>query len=379
MENGGVLIWCAPVEVFNDDAFSRLRFRDSIPHDFLSDASSVGRFRSGGGKGGDLLAISTCRQYIIKQLNLGDHESLLKVAKSYVDRVVDRTSLLCPMYLHFRECKSGRFFVVMLNMLAGRSNWSGLYDLKGCADDKTLELNGQPVEVVHKRVWNVHMWCGKCMWSQKRMTYYQGKVAARNLTIFVSPIQRIGLLDRLKLDTSWLAENNLMDYSLLVGICRISRESFETDPELMFALRSGAEGELTRPIMQRDGKDHVLLIYVGIIDFLQQWTFPKAVAQCIKTLEKQKSTIAPMPYAKRFFDHFDRIIEGSETQTAIDDEIDDSANLRPLKYYSCLSLNDFESAKAPSAREIKPLSQISCFGCFAGPVFQLKDLWKNQT
>ena len=36
----------------------------------------------------------------------------------------------------------------------------GRFDLKGCADDKTLVALGEPVHAVHKRIFNVGMWCG---------------------------------------------------------------------------------------------------------------------------------------------------------------------------------------------------------------------------
>ena len=39
--------------------------------------------------------------------------------------------------------------------------YSAVYDLKGCADDKTLVLNSEKVSTVHKRIWNVHMWGSK--------------------------------------------------------------------------------------------------------------------------------------------------------------------------------------------------------------------------
>lgn len=32
------------------------------------------------------------------------------------------------------------------------------YDLKGCADDKFLLKDGEPVPAVHKRIWHLHMW-----------------------------------------------------------------------------------------------------------------------------------------------------------------------------------------------------------------------------
>jgi hypothetical protein len=52
------------------------------------------------------------------------------------------------------------------------------YDLKGCNDDKILDYDGHRMEEVHKRIWSLHMWCGRCCWSDARKRYYDGKRAA---------------------------------------------------------------------------------------------------------------------------------------------------------------------------------------------------------
>ena len=68
------------------------------------------------------------------------------------------------------------------------------YDLKGCADDKTLTWDGVKVrrtgqgteygafltrargqvKAIHKRCWMANMWC-KSNWSAERHTYFDGK------------------------------------------------------------------------------------------------------------------------------------------------------------------------------------------------------------
>merc|ERR1712087_994104 len=104
--------------------------------------------------------------------------SLLRVTASFVERLLSGSSLLCTIYLHYRD-GDRRHFLVMRNILTHKGPFEGLYDLKGCADDKTLQAKGRKVKAVHKRIWHLHMWCGNCAWSDDRMTYYQGKVQAR--------------------------------------------------------------------------------------------------------------------------------------------------------------------------------------------------------
>ena len=44
----------------------------------------------------------------------------------------------------------------------------------------------------------------------------------------------------------------------------------------------------TQPLVCNVG-DQVQLMYLGFIDFLQDWTCAKTCARCIKSLEKNKS------------------------------------------------------------------------------------------
>lgn len=300
------------MRLWNDEHWSRLRERDGIPIGFLEDPSAVGPFKHGGGKGGDLMAFSKDGQFIIKGLNKGDHQSLLCITASYVQRIWDGKTLLCTFYMHYTETLGGAHYVVMRNILIHRGPYVGLYDLKGCADDKTLEAQGRKVKTVHKRFWHLHMWCGECAWSDDRVLYHRGKVTARGLAINLTDEQRVGIVERLRLDTEWLAANSLMDYSLLVGMRRMSQEELEKDVVARWAHRA-PPGELRQPMLHLQGSrkaPEVMAVYIGIIDFLQAWTLSKKIAMALKALERNKATIPPIPYGKRFLQHFTRNIQG---------------------------------------------------------------------
>ena len=81
------------------------------------------------------------------------------------------------------------------------------YDLKGCADDKTLTWDGVKVrktrrgtengafkhalqvKAIHKRCWMANMWC-KSNWTPERHTYFDGK--ARDMrTVHLIPSTRV--------------------------------------------------------------------------------------------------------------------------------------------------------------------------------------------
>eukprot|EP00435_Cladocopium_sp_Y103_P026637 s3619_g6.t1 len=205
------------VELFNEMVFSALRSMASVPDDFINDGWDFSTFQHGGGKGGSMMAFVEDK-FIIKELSPGDHKSLLELAPAY-GRHVNRgiTTLLSPIYLHFRDEESGKFYFAMKNTI-GRGPFKACYDLKGCADDKLMEKSGEKVKAVHKRIWNVGMWCGQRNWTEERKRYYAGKLEARSVQIGLLREQRQNLLDALKRDTDFLAGHKLMDYSFLVAI-----------------------------------------------------------------------------------------------------------------------------------------------------------------
>ena len=61
----------------------------------------------------------------------------------------------------------------------------------------------------------------------------------------------------------------------------------------------------------QEGGKVVAELYVGIIDFLQEWTWKKEAAYWIKSLECDKATVRPADYGKRFRDRFQSRLVGS--------------------------------------------------------------------
>lgn len=93
-----------------------------------------------------------------------------------------------------------------------------------------------------------------------------------------------------------------MDYSLLVGIRRLSLE----EAQAKVRAPEPAKGDsFVEPILTEYGGE-VWVYYVGIIDFLQMWTGGKKVAHVIKECFAPHpiSTVAPNAYAKQFLDFF---------------------------------------------------------------------------
>jgi len=245
------------------------------------------------------------------------------------------------------------------------------------------------------------MWGGSCCWTDDRHVYFKGKQAARHLKIILTDEQRLEVMARLKGDCEFLTSANLMDYSLLVAVRTVSESKLPEEEAAQWSLRAPAN-ELRFPLVHRNN-GQVYLVYIGIIDYLQIWNNAKKVAQCLKFLERNKATIPPLEYGRRFVDHFDAAIEGlgeplelslseaTRTETPedpISSSCTDTSNLSEhhpqlVRFFSCQSTLSAEAQeyKSPLAtprryskkKETKSQTDgwsTSCWGgiasCFSG-------------
>jgi hypothetical protein len=274
--------------LFNDHLFSRLRALAGVPADFVDAGWSLQDLEPGGAKGGCPMAF-VGSEYVVKELCLDDHESLLEISKSYFEHVCDGDTLLATIYLHFEDLASGRYFLVMRN-ITGSGPFLAKYDLKGCNDDKTLELLGTKVTPANPLMSEFGCW------------FNSSPSATPGVDIMVTEGQRAEVLHRMHRDAKWLTSNQLMDYSLIVAAKAI-------DPGLP---PEGCFGQA--PLIRRCVDGSEVAVHVGIIDFLQKWNLKKRIARRIKFFELNKATVPPARYAQRFCAYFeDRIAPYAQT------------------------------------------------------------------
>lgn len=157
---------------------------------------------------------------------------------------------------------------------------------------------------MHKRIWQVHLWCGKCCWSDARREYYSGKQEAYKSAFHVTPAQKDDLVQWLRTSVHFLAERSLMDYSLMVSCQTMS----VTDPSTALVIEAIEEQRAA----SKHGAGHnplpfislvageLQVLQVGVIDFLQDWTCAKNIAMAIKVCERNKATVPPDEYGARF-------------------------------------------------------------------------------
>jgi len=308
------------VEVLNDDIYAALRAAHKVPDDFLEHQHNckgldldMPRTESHHGKGGHAQFESSCRRYVVKSLSKDDNKTLLQIAGPLVERMLNGATMLCPIYMHFKDIATGKYFMAMRN-LTEAGPWFAKYDLKGCADDKTLEVNGKLIVPVRKRFYSPHMWC-TCMWSPERWEYYRGKVKARTLELGLAGTARQEVVKQISSDADWLISQSIMDYSLLIAIRRLPPDvakSCGAGP-LPVAAPTSAPPGLRRWAMLDKLTGELVVVHMGIIDFLQPWTMSKVAAMYIKSFEFNKATVPPRLYGQRFAKHFQERIKDDES------------------------------------------------------------------
>ena len=264
------------VRLINDAHFARVRRQYHVDSTVL-DNFKFEQLDEAGGKGGDVLAFTPDRKFIVKSLNDSDQVTLENHSAIICAQMVKSDSLLSKMFFHFQipDGDNAGFYFVMNNCLPPVT-WAKLYDLKGCCDDKLLFNDGQRINEVHKRCFSINtFWYGCdldcCCNTDARKQYFQGKREALTCKFDVSPHDKQVIDRRITNDVNFLVEQTVtMDYSLILGItkCKVGEEG--NLPKTLFA---------NQPYLVRSGENEVSAFYFGIIDFLQEWTTTKKVCK----------------------------------------------------------------------------------------------------
>lgn len=291
------------IVVFNDEHWSRLRRKNNVPDDFLHSFDFDEDLKDGGGKGGSMLGLTSDKKYIVKELDGGDHSSLMTITPQLAVRMEADDTLLAAFVMHFRL--GSKIFIVMTNCMPDFIQGlciTALFDLKGNKDDKAMRLDGEKIPAVHKRVFSCHKCWYFCdnqscpCYPDDRRLYYNGKVYAFSRNFHMAKDQAVRIRSMLTKDAEALCDMGTMDYSLLIGYVaadEVAVDEGKAGKEVEAAIRS------SKFVCRYNGT--VYAYFVGVIDFLQDWTCKKGIARCIKTFAPRPlSTVPPPTYADQF-------------------------------------------------------------------------------
>lgn len=255
----------AECPTFNDQFFCNVRSFYGIADDFANDSFTFDNLKSGGGKGGDPMVRTTDLLFFVKQLNPGDHQVLVDpaFAQAFSAHITNAElpSVIGPIVAHFSNPNTRKNYMVMLNVLSYDGQYHKQYDLKGCADDRLLVNDGERIVVVRKRIWSLHVRCG--CGGPLRKIYKDGKLEALHQPFLpISEADKKLLLEALERDVKFLQENELMDYSLIVGV--VKRDAASADGNLnKDTLTADSELYAGKPLVSFHHEQETVLLYVS--------------------------------------------------------------------------------------------------------------------
>jgi len=340
--------------------FQRIRSRFGINHDeylrsvgpeqllgnmVLGNLSSLSELSSEG-KSGAFFYYTADGKYMIKTVSPKEHKLLKGILKRYYDHITTQPGTLLVRFLGLhslrvhKERKAGAcgcgktwnqsqrklYFVVMGNMFNAPVEIHRRYDLKGSwVGRKTPPENFNDRTVALKDV----------------------DFKDANETIRVGDERRTRLMAQIERDSGFLRDNNIIDYSLLLGICDLGansippangsagdetgsetaseRQAIETmghvASERIISSGTTASGHLSSPqsghmqlelsevpLHRRDmggllSSDKKSLYFVGIIDILTPYDSVKKLEHVFKAIRYNSRGVSCCPpnnYAERF-------------------------------------------------------------------------------
>ncbi|KAI8820749.1 uncharacterized protein EV422DRAFT_496571 [Fimicolochytrium jonesii] len=163
------------------------------------------------GKSGSFFYYSSDYRYIIKTIKRAEKKAFMRIIHWYYEhcRINQNTTLCRILGLHRVKLKGHRklHFIVMLNVFPGNKDIHEMYDLKGSTVGREFpeELAKDDPRAVLKDI----------NWMNRGRKLELGPKKAQLLT------------EQLEKDVKFLADHNIMDYSLLVGIHDMKRGNTE--------------------------------------------------------------------------------------------------------------------------------------------------------
>jgi 1-phosphatidylinositol-4-phosphate 5-kinase len=285
----------------------------------LGNLSSLSELSSEG-KSGSFFYYTADGKYMMKTISEKEHALLKTMLKQYFDHLMQNPGTLLVRFLglhglrlqkrmkgskSFRRSTRKIYFIVMGNMFNTPFDIQRRYDLKGSwVGRQTPDASHDPSVAL------------------KDVDFKEAEVRMR-----IGKDRRLQLITQMESDTKFLRDNNIIDYSLLLGIHEADSSITEDDdPEVIpqgsnEAERSVQTGrwrksdffsagmpESALPVHQSDmggmlSSDRKSLYYLGIIDILTPYDTHKKVEHIVKALRYDRRGVSCCPppmYAERF-------------------------------------------------------------------------------
>ena len=265
-ESGSTKLWC---KILFAEQFDALRRTCACEESFIESLSRCVKWDSSGGKSGSAFLKTRDDRFVVKQLSRFEMDTFSKFAPQYFNYMSqcfsqERRSTLAKIFgcfrIGFRNPQTGKSLkmdcLVMENLFYGREI-TKIYDLKGSMRNRHIQETGRANEVL----------------LDENLVEL-----AHQSPLFVREHSKRLLRSALYNDSLFLADMNVMDYSLIVGLDKQKQE-----------------------------------LVVGIIDFVRTFTWDKRVESFVKETallggagKGEPTIITPKQYRIRFLSFLDK-------------------------------------------------------------------------
>ncbi|KAH7713944.1 FYVE zinc finger family protein [Aphelenchoides avenae] len=271
------------VKAYYEDMFASLREEifEGGEEAYISSLSRSQSWHPQGGKSGSAFFRTEDERFVFKQLSRFELESFKKCAPYYCDYVrtaakEKKLTALCKIYGVYRvgytskhQSQQLKMDILVMEYLFYKKNVKQVWDLKGSLRNRMASgKSGMPVLLDENLVQN--------LWGNQ---------------LYVHPHAKAALNQAIENDSQFLQTQDIMDYSLLAGICQ--------------------------------DRDEVI---IGIVDYLRTFTLDKKVESLVKTALPSShlpTVISPESYRQRFVEAIDGYFSISPDQwTCLDTPMD---------------------------------------------------------
>mmetsp|Transcript_21498 Transcript_21498/g.48490 ORF Transcript_21498/g.48490 Transcript_21498/m.48490 type:complete len:679 (-) Transcript_21498:337-2373(-) len=248
------------------------------------------------GKSGASFFFSHDQKYVLKEITRGERLCLSAMIKRYCKHVQKNCKTLLPVICgaYKISCQGMESrYMVMNNVFVGTRRIDERFDLKGTTEDRYVKdaADGGTLKDLN--------------------------LGDRMIRV---PITTKHLLLRsLERDILWLKKVGIMDYSLLLGICRVKpHEPLPNVKTTKPVVGKSRFDECEGGILSFSSSEGCCILYMGIIDILQMYTLKKKAAHCFKKCTigciREIDTVPPGYYADRFLQFLTGKIDGVSSE-----------------------------------------------------------------
>lgn len=308
--------WTFTFREFAPMPFAALRKGFGISREsYIASMTQLQGGQVGGGKSGMLFFSSADKEYVIKTITPTEFSFFSQIFQSYcLHMQANNATSLLPRFFgcYILELPDKPIIrLVVMNNIFRIPDVSisirEVYDLKGSRYKRFMGAgsgNGVLKDLD---------FCGRHGGSDGQGKEIKATEGGSCRRLYIEPIRKVELMVHLENDVEWLATNNIMDYSLLVGIADTEEGGGEAEIDALRyepprSTRTGhlslwnvdfggvraANGDLTP---RRE------IYYMGVIDILQDYNLKKWMETQGKSLMVDSSLISavnPRSYGQRF-------------------------------------------------------------------------------